>query len=559
MSSSRAAKPHRAAAIPPNLKTGVSYADAADAPPLDMTPEPGKSYASAAQSPKHKSRSKKEKRRSKAPPASNPVETRPRPSSLEEEDDYDDYDGGLDGSTTERISGPPTPPNNTPRQLSPESLRRVSQEKEKGVKPLTSTEKGKDIDKSQHSPVFKEGEEGLTGYESGTSGEEKGLIDYTLGGTMVLPDVPALVSHTFSKDISWAPLHVPLERRLQTIMVIWFTLAISLCFSLFWFLLAIPLTWPLLLPYLLYVFLSTSHLDGSSPFRRSHLFRSLPIWKHYTNYFPLRLHRTVPLDPTKNYIFAYHPHGIISHGAFGNFATEATGFSKLFPGITNTLLTLDSNFRIPFYRDYLLALGLASVSRKSCESILRGKGEPRSHRLLRRILPAGWAPNPPSEGGRAITIVIGGARESLEAFPGRMRLVVKRRRGFLKIAMRERVGVVPVLAFGENDLYNQLVPTSTSLLSKLQSAVKKTMGFALPLIHARGIFNYDVGLLPYRKPVNTVVGKPMFWEGEEITEEEVDVFQRRYIEELERMWEEHKETFASERVKGEEGELVIIE
>jgi 2-acylglycerol O-acyltransferase 2 len=87
------------------------------------------------------------------------------------------------------------------------------------------------------------------------------------------------------------------------------------------------------------------------------------------------LHRSQELPPTRKYIFGYHPHGIISHGAFAAFGTEALGFSQLFPGITNTLLTLDSNFRIPIYRDYALALGLASVSRESCENLLSKGGK----------------------------------------------------------------------------------------------------------------------------------------------------------------------------------------
>jgi 2-acylglycerol O-acyltransferase 2 len=57
-------------------------------------------------------------------------------------------------------------------------------------------------------------------------------------------------------------------------------------------------------------------------------------------------------------------------GAFGNFGTEGTGFEKKFPGITNSLLTLTGNFRMPMYKEYLQALGLASVSRRSCEALL---------------------------------------------------------------------------------------------------------------------------------------------------------------------------------------------
>jgi 2-acylglycerol O-acyltransferase 2 len=36
----------------------------------------------------------------------------------------------------------------------------------------------------------------------------------------------------------------------------------------------------------------------------------------------------VDLDPKKNYLFAYHPHGILSIGAFLSFATEALGKSE---------------------------------------------------------------------------------------------------------------------------------------------------------------------------------------------------------------------------------------
>ena len=102
----------------------------------------------------------------------------------------------------------------------------------------------------------------------------------------------------------------------------------------------------------------------------------------------------------------------------------------MFPGITNTLLTLDSNFRIPLYREYALAMGLASVSRESCENLL-SKGGINGEGM-----------------GRGITIVVGGARESLDAEPHTLRLVLKRRKGFVKLAVRNGADLVPVLGFG---------------------------------------------------------------------------------------------------------------
>jgi len=269
--------------------------------------------------------------------------------------------------------------------------------------------------------------------------------------------------------IRWAPANVPLQRRLQTLMVLVHTLSIAGGLAMFFLLCTIPLLWPILLPYLIYVLLSNAPTSGELS-HRSELARNSRIWSLFASYYPARLHRTVPLEPTRKYIFGYHPHGIISHGAFAAFATEALGFKQLFPGITNTLLTLDANFRVPLYRDYALRMGLASVSRESCENIL-SKGGRNGEGM-----------------GRAITIVIGGARESLDAKPGSLKLVLKKRKGFVKLAIRQGADLVPVLAFGENDLYEQFDSTKHPYVHKAQLMVKKMLGFTVPLFHARGEF-----------------------------------------------------------------------
>lgn len=308
----------------------------------------------------------------------------------------------------------------------------------------------------------------------------------------------------------------------------------------FFFTCAIPLFWPLLLPYLVYITLFSTAATSGTLKGRSNFLRSLPIWSIYTSYFPARLIRSEPLPSTRKYIFGHHPHGILSHSAFAAFGTEALGFSKLFPGITNTLLTLDSNFRIPFYREYALAMGLASVSRESCENLLTKGGID-------------------GEGmGRGITIVIGGARESLDAQPHSMRLVLKRRKGFIKLAIRTGADLVPVLAFGENDLYEQVRSDQHPLIHKLQMLVKQTLGFTIPLFHARGIFNYDVGLMPYRRPLNVVVGRPIQvvrqQNRDKVNDEYINELHARYVQELVRLWEQWKDVFA----KGRGSEIDIV-
>lgn len=152
-------------------------------------------------------------------------------------------------------------------------------------------------------------------------------------------------------------------------------------------------------------------------------------------------------------------------GAFANFATEATGFSEKFPGIKPSLLTLNSNFRIPFYRDFIMSLGIAAVSRRSCESILS------------------------SGPGRSIVIVVGGAAESLNARPGVADLVLRKRLGFIRLAIKQGASLVPVFSFGENELYDQMDNTEGSKVFMYQKKMQSLLGFTMPLFHARGIFN----------------------------------------------------------------------
>ncbi|KAG6361975.1 hypothetical protein INS49_010204 [Diaporthe citri] len=330
--------------------------------------------------------------------------------------------------------------------------------------------------------------------------------------------------------LRWAPLRVPFKRRLQTLAVLFHCLCMGTTLSIFFGFCAIPLLWPLLIIYLVSILFATDAVDGKLR-RRKEWVRRLPIWKSFAEYYPAKLHKTHDLLPTRKYIFGYHPHGIISHGAWAAFATEALGFSDKFPGITNSLLTLDSNFRLPLYREYVFSMGMLSVSKESITNILTRGGRN-------------------GEGmGRAVTIVVGGARESLEAQPRTTRLIINERKGFVKLAMRTGADLVPVMAFGENDLYDQLDPHKHPWLHGLQRHVLKVWKFTVPLLHGRGIFNYDVGMMPYRRPLNIVVGRPIkVVQADNPDNVEVDRLHDLYVEELRAIWDRYKDEFAKDRV-----------
>ena len=146
--------------------------------------------------------------------------------------------------------------------------------------------------------------------------------------------------------VRFAPFSIPFPRRLQTLSV--FTLTFVLGFGpilgtiVFIYSLFTPIA-VVVIAYVAYFFL----WDFDKPSRGGRRFkfmRRLKIWQYVCGYYPLSLVKTVDLDIKKNYIFGYHPHGVIANGAFGCFATEGVGFATLFPGITPHLLTLMCKF-----------------------------------------------------------------------------------------------------------------------------------------------------------------------------------------------------------------------
>ncbi|KAF9528937.1 diacylglycerol acyltransferase-domain-containing protein [Crepidotus variabilis] len=331
-------------------------------------------------------------------------------------------------------------------------------------------------------------------------------------------------------NVDFVPAQIPRKRRVQMLVVaIWSTMIVTTT-SVWLILCSFPPLWPLLALYYMW-----SHFIDKAPThggRSSHLFRSSRFWRYFADYYPASFLKEADLPADRPYVFGYHPHGIIGMGALATFATEATGFSNAFPGIKPHLLTLASNFTMPFYRDILLALGVCSVSKESCSNILK------------------------SGPGSSITIVVGGAAESLSAHPGTADLTLRKRLGFIKVAIQHGADLVPVFSFGENDIYQQMPNEKGTTVYALQRKFQSIFGFTLPLFHGRGLLNYNIGLMPYRRRIVAVIGRPIHVEQcDKPTLEELTRVQKKYIEELTRIWNAYKDTFAKARLR----ELMIID
>ena len=305
------------------------------------------------------------------------------------------------------------------------------------------------------------------------------------------------------------------------------------------------------------------------------------------------------------YIFGYHPHGVVSMGVMGAFANnvilnepfeaplrflksffhDPSQGKRLLPGIGNVFpLTLTTQFVLPFYRDYLLSLGITSASANN----------------IRKLI---------SNGNNSVVLVIGGAQESLlnslvkraaenteskapnlmetespfevEKSERKIRLVLNKRKGFVKIAIElGNVALVPTFAFGEADVYNVVQPSAGSLAEKFQLWVKKNFLFTIPYFSARGVFFYNFGLIPYRCPINICMGRPIYVPpglcdqlikenqdnptilqtetskrpSQHIPQSIIDHYHSLYVDELKRVYEQNKAKFGYSDV-----ELIITE
>uniref|UniRef100_A0A8D0G6B9 Acyltransferase n=1 Tax=Sphenodon punctatus TaxID=8508 RepID=A0A8D0G6B9_SPHPU len=288
----------------------------------------------------------------------------------------------------------------------------------------------------------------------------------------------------------------------------WVLSFLVLCSTFFWPVSALYLAW--------FIFdWDTPHQGG----RSSEWVRNWAVWNRFRDYFPIQLVKTHNLLPSQNYIIGVHPHGILCVGAFCNFVTRSTGFCEKFPGIKPFLATLAGNFRLPVFREYLMSGGLCPVTRRAIGYLLSQNGT-----------------------GNAVGIVVGGAAESLSCHPGVTTLILKKRKGFVRMALQHGAHLVPAFSFGENDLFQQLVFKEGSWMRSLQNRFRKMLGFAPCLFYGRGLTSvHSWGFLPFPRPVTTVFGEPVTVPKiENPSRETVDLYHDMYICNLVKLFNDHK-------------------
>jgi len=206
------------------------------------------------------------------------------------------------------------------------------------------------------------------------------------------------------------------------------------------------------------------------------------------------------------FIFATFP-----HGAQADFRILMDGMlPEALPNVAEKCRVLAATvlFRIPIVRELAMWTGCVDARRSVAESLLSK--------------------------GRSLLILPGGEAEQIRTTRGKEILFLSNRKGFIKLAMRKGVPLVPVYVFGCSDYYN----TSHAFFGPRLWLMKR---FGVCITLASGFLGSLVCPLPVKTTI--VFGKPLVLNVKEEgnpTPEELDTAHVEFMTALTSLFDEHK-------------------
>eukprot|EP01111_Echinosteliopsis_oligospora_P017112 TRINITY_DN730_c2_g2_i1.p1 TRINITY_DN730_c2_g2~~TRINITY_DN730_c2_g2_i1.p1 ORF type:complete len:692 (-),score=167.96 TRINITY_DN730_c2_g2_i1:49-2124(-) len=217
-------------------------------------------------------------------------------------------------------------------------------------------------------------------------------------------------------------------------------------------------------------------------------------------YFSGKVVKTSDIDASKQYIFGYHPHGILPIASMWS----STAWRDVVSDRETTTLISSHLFRVPIARDFLAAVGAREVSRIAFHTALNQ--------------------------GKSVILVPGGVKEMRHADSQSQEIAIcTSHKGFIKMAITHGVDLVPMFSFGENKLLDTAFP-------KLQKLFWKYVGLPFPLFIGRW------GLpIPRQQEITVVLGEPIsITKVEEPSQADVDEISNEYFARLVKIFEENK-------------------
>ncbi|ETO82559.1 hypothetical protein F444_03333 [Phytophthora nicotianae P1976] len=238
--------------------------------------------------------------------------------------------------------------------------------------------------------------------------------------------------------------------------------------------------------------------------------RTSSLWGLMNKFLRMKIIREQELDSRGKYIFGFHPHGIL---VLSRIAAFGQNFIDVCPGITTRFLGASAMYYIPLGRDMCLWMGGVDASRSTGEKVLKD--------------------------GKSIVVYPGGVPEIFLTDPNskETQLVLKKRLGFIKLAMRQGADLVPTFVFGEKWLYNMWTPPKN-----VTDFFRKRLG--IPVLIFWGKFWWMPKAPPKGKRYGVVYGKPIIVKHDpNPTNAEVCAVHAEYISAIERIFKQYKSQF----------------
>lgn len=179
-----------------------------------------------------------------------------------------------------------------------------------------------------------------------------------------------------------------------------------------------------------------------------------------------------PLEK-KPHIFLFHPHGVFSVTNVFHIGTTFTDWPHrpVKGTMTSQLLWM------PFARELFEKMNCVPADYNSLKSVI--------------------------EKNQSLSICMGGVREILYTEPNVLRLSILKKRGILKLAIETGTPIVPVLSYGENELFE---PVKTPWILRLQEYLIP-YGICFPLATFESCKTWlGLSKAPMKTPIRTVIG-----------------------------------------------------
>lgn len=228
------------------------------------------------------------------------------------------------------------------------------------------------------------------------------------------------------------------------------------------------------------------------------------LFRSWRRYFSWECVVEESLDPKGKYLFAEMPHGIMPMGAL----LSVSVVRHVFPGIEHISgVAANIVLRIPVIRQLYGWSGIRAAGKKNIQAMYKD--------------------------GVQVAVVVGGIAEMFLVNRTAECIYLKKRKGFVKLAIQEGADIVPVFFFGNSLLFDRFGGKAVQGFLKSLSRWMKTS-----IIPFHGRF---LTTIPHRQPIKMVSGKPIkITQESDPSQETIDRIHGEFISAVAEIYEKHR-------------------